>query len=76
MAVSEAFQDGAAASAQVLATLFEDSKDIGWALYAMLVGALSIIRAVPDAEIRDKIRHDTERAYRMNWGDDGADETS
>lgn len=64
MAVREAFQRGAAASAQALATLFDDEYNSGWAHYAMLVGALSIIRALPDSAIKDEIRSDVARAFR------------
>lgn len=62
MAVREAFRDGAVASAQALA-LGDD--DTGWARYAMLAGALSIIRAMPDAGLKDAVRADVVRAFRQ-----------
>jgi TetR/AcrR family transcriptional regulator, transcriptional repressor for nem operon len=62
LAVREAFQDGAAASAKQLS---ESTDGNGWALYAMLVGALSIIRAVPDGTLQAAIREDVANAFRQ-----------
>lgn len=69
--VREAFEEGAAAAAAVLKDLAAGEAANGWALYAMLVGALSLIRAVPDAEKQKAIRDDVERAFRAlsNAGD-------
>lgn len=63
VAVREAFQNGAAASAKALASGTDDD---GWAHYAMLVGALSIIRAIPDADLKEAIRADVARAFRQD----------
>lgn len=62
IAVREAFQAGATASAKALA---DGTDGDGWARYAMLVGALSIIRAIPDADLKDAIRADVARAFRQ-----------
>jgi TetR/AcrR family transcriptional regulator, transcriptional repressor for nem operon len=61
MPVREAFQQGAAESAAVLS---EGTGGDGWALYAMLVGALSIIRAMPDTDLQDRVRADVGEAFR------------
>ncbi len=60
MPVRQAFQDGATASAAALSH-FDDGN--GWARYAMLVGALSIIRAIPDEELKEAVRTDVVRAF-------------
>jgi TetR/AcrR family transcriptional regulator, transcriptional repressor for nem operon len=62
LAVRKAFQDGASASAKALSGSTDGN---GWALYAMLVGALSIIRAVPDGALQDNIREDVISAFRQ-----------
>jgi TetR/AcrR family transcriptional regulator, transcriptional repressor for nem operon len=61
MPVREAFTEGAAASAKALAELGDGD---GWASYAMLVGALTLIRAVPDETLKDTIRADVVKAFR------------
>jgi TetR/AcrR family transcriptional repressor of nem operon len=65
VAVREAFQQGAREAADVLAGLVAGQGEGGWALYAMLVGALSLIRAVPDPTIKDDIRNEVARAFRQ-----------
>jgi hypothetical protein len=61
MPVRGAFQKGAEASAEALSQV---NAGEGWALYAMLVGALSIIRAVPDSHLHEEIRADIVRVFR------------
>lgn len=56
LAVRAAFGDGALASAKVLDDIIPDIANGGWALYAVLVGALSIIRAVPDPDQQNAVR--------------------
>lgn len=68
-AVRTAFAAGASESAKVLSALVKDADNSGWAAYAMLVGALSIIRAVPDSDLQDIIRTDVIRAFRAMDGD-------
>lgn len=62
MAVRAAFQEGAATSANALSRI---NGGEGWALYAMLVGALSIIRAIPDTVVQQEIREDVARVFRQ-----------
>jgi TetR/AcrR family transcriptional regulator, transcriptional repressor for nem operon len=62
MPVRGAFQKGAEASAEALSQVNDGE---GWALYAMLVGALSIIRAVPDSDLQEEIRADIVRVFRQ-----------
>lgn len=61
MAVRVAFQEGAATPAKALSQI--DGGE-GWALYAMLVGAQAIIRAIPDAAVQQEIREDVVRKCR------------
>lgn len=56
LAVRTAFGDGALASAKVLDDINPSIENGGWALYATLVGALSIIRALPDPAQQDAVR--------------------
>jgi TetR/AcrR family transcriptional repressor of nem operon len=62
MPVREAFQQGATDSARALAQVTDAG---GWALYAMLVGGLSIIRAMPSGELQEEIRSQIEHEFRQ-----------
>lgn len=66
--VREAFLKGAQATADVLEPSFPEvptaSGQGAWAIYAMLVGALALIRAVPDEATRALIREQTVAALR------------
>lgn len=64
MPVRQAFAVGAGASAEALSELGPDAGKLGWASYAMLVGALAIIRALPDETMRDAVRADVALAFR------------
>jgi TetR/AcrR family transcriptional regulator, transcriptional repressor for nem operon len=74
--VREAFQSGAQATAEALESTFPDIPDApgqgAWAVYAMLVGALALMRAVPDDATREAIRSQTVATLRRL----GAKETS
>jgi AcrR family transcriptional regulator len=59
--VREQFQAGAQAAAQALGSVFspEGTSTIStpWGAYAMLVGALALMRAIPDPDLRTELRH-------------------
>jgi TetR/AcrR family transcriptional regulator, transcriptional repressor for nem operon len=50
----EAFADGAEASAKILSQVFPG--DVAWGVFALISGALALMRAVPDAGMRGTIR--------------------
>jgi TetR/AcrR family transcriptional regulator, transcriptional repressor for nem operon len=65
--VQRAFQAGATATARELAKadgLGSDANPEAWAALAMLMGALSLMRAVPDQQTRQSIRSQVTAALR------------
>jgi TetR/AcrR family transcriptional regulator, transcriptional repressor for nem operon len=69
--VQRAFQTGAETTARVVATvdgLAPPEGDEAWAPLALLMGALSLMRAVPDSEVRGAIRAQVAEALRTLAG--------
>lgn len=60
--VRAAFQDGAAAAARQLDDLFGGDDEVSWAAYAMLVGALALLRALPDEAAKARLRRGAAKA--------------
>jgi TetR/AcrR family transcriptional repressor of nem operon len=74
--VREAFRDGSRECAALLAGMFGQNRDGGpaWAAYALLVGALALIRAMPDDGTREAIRREAVAALRrLASGDEAPD---
>jgi TetR/AcrR family transcriptional repressor of nem operon len=68
--VREAFQLGAAESARALSSISDAG---GWASYAMLVGGLAIIRALPTGTLQEDVRAEIGKAFRqLKRGDSGS----
>jgi TetR/AcrR family transcriptional regulator, transcriptional repressor for nem operon len=65
LSVRTAFAHEAMASADVLGGLDENTENNGWAHYAMMIGALSLIRALPDQDVQNAIRADVEHAFSL-----------
>jgi TetR/AcrR family transcriptional regulator, transcriptional repressor for nem operon len=66
--VRDAFQDGAEETMQALSALPGLSAEEGafaWAVLSMLVGGLSMMRAIPDATVRETIRDQIIAALRV-----------
>jgi TetR/AcrR family transcriptional regulator, transcriptional repressor for nem operon len=65
--VRDAFHDGAERTMQALAGapgLARDGAGLSWAALSMLVGSLSMMRAIPDPAVRDAIRDQAMAAMR------------
>jgi TetR/AcrR family transcriptional regulator, transcriptional repressor for nem operon len=71
--VREAFENGAALAAAELRPVFRGAMGAdtrGWAPFALLVGALALMRAMPDAGKRAEVRGEAQTALRLLAGQD------